>query len=113
MTRLGAAANFKGKKRRALRARGLHMPLLSQRHDLAARDDHVIEQAHVDQLQGLLELPGELDVGRAGAGQATRMRMPNEDGGGIQFQSALDDFAGIVTCSYFSHHRDLESSFGW
>jgi len=53
----------------------------------------VIAYADVDELQGVLQPPGDDLVGGRGLGDAAGVRVGEDDGGGIAAQGLLDHFA--------------------
>ena len=69
--------------------------MLGERPDPTRGDNEVIESAHVDQAQGLLQRQCEAFVGDAGVEAARRVVVRQHDAGGIVSQGSLDDFARI------------------
>ena len=58
-------------------------------------DDHMIENPHLHQIQGILNPLGDVLVRRAGTGVAGRVVMTEDAGGGVVFHRRLDEFTGI------------------
>src|SRR5271154_3419447 len=80
-------------QRAAVELRILKKPAFRQRHVDAVPDDDVIQEANVDQREGLLHSLGDQLIRLAGLGDARRMIVSDDDGGAIALQRMLDDLA--------------------
>lgn len=68
---------------------------LGHRDGPPVADHEMVEQAHIDQGQGLLELDGELAVGGAGFGDAARVVVRHQHGRGVAAQGLLHEDARV------------------
>ena len=69
----------------------LYPASLGEADERAVGDDEMIEQAHVDQRQGPVELLGDVAVGFGRLRHAGRMVMEEHHGGGVLLQRLLHD----------------------
>ena len=71
------------------------LPMFGKRMDPRARDDEVVEQADIDQCQGLFQCAREQEVRFAGFGGARRMVVGQHDAGRVGSERFLHYFARI------------------
>ena len=64
-------------------------------HDFVPADDEMIEQHHVDQLQGLFEALCHPVVGQARFRHTRWVVVGDDDAGGVELQCLAGDFAGV------------------
>ncbi len=77
------------------RCQRLNQPPFRKGQPLPLADDEVIQHAHVDQRQGLLEPLGDADVGLTGLRDPGRMVVGQDDRRRVMFQDDPDHFPGV------------------
>ncbi len=85
----------------------LHPATFGHRDRRAITDDEVVQQSHLDQCEGLLELSREMPISRTRLGHAARMIVGNDDSSGVDGHGALDDHArmnGSAVDTAFKQH---------
>jgi len=83
--------------RRGRRGEGssLEEPPLREAGGIVAGDNDVIEDSNIDEGEGLLDALGDHFVCLGRFGDSARVVVGQDDGGGVMFESFLEDFAGV------------------